>query len=77
MSVVVSFKVSKRLKELMDKYKERINWPEKFRKFVEEIVSRLEAEENYKLIIERLEKATWSVPRGFSSRSVREDRDSD
>lgn len=76
LGAVVSFKVSKRLKELMDKYKDRVNWPERLRKFVEETVSRLEAEENYKLIIERLEKASWTMPRGFSSRSVREDRDS-
>lgn len=73
---VVSFKVSRELKELMDKYKEKVNWAKKLRKFIEEEVSRLEAEENYKKILDALEKASWSVPRGYSVKSVREDRDS-
>jgi hypothetical protein len=36
----------------------------------------LEVEESFKKIYEYLKKAKWSVPRGFSSRSIREDRDS-
>jgi hypothetical protein len=36
----------------------------------------LEAEENYERILGELKKADWSVPRGFSAKSVREDRDS-
>ncbi len=76
MSVVVSFKVRREIKELMDKYRDRINWAEELRRFVEEKVKLLEAEENLKMIVEALEKARWSVPRGFSARSVREDRDS-
>jgi hypothetical protein len=32
--------------------------------------------ETYETILRELEKARWSVPRGFSVMSIREDRDS-
>jgi hypothetical protein len=32
--------------------------------------------ETYERILRKLEKARWSVPRGFSVMSIREDRDS-
>ena len=32
--------------------------------------------ETYESILRELEKACWSVPRGFSVMSIREDRDS-
>jgi hypothetical protein len=32
--------------------------------------------ETYERILRELEKARWSVPRGFSVMSIREDRDS-
>ncbi|WP_317895643.1 type II toxin-antitoxin system VapB family antitoxin [Pyrofollis japonicus] len=76
MSVVVSFKVRKEVKELMDKYRNKINWSEELRRFVEERIRQLEAEENLEKIVSELREASWSVPRGFGEKSVREDRDS-
>ncbi len=76
MSVVVSFKVRKEVKQLMDKYRDKVDWAEELRRFVEERIRQLEAEENFRWILNQLQKATWGVPQGFSARSVREDRDS-
>ena len=76
MSAVVSFKVSRDVKEKMKKYKQAVNWSEELRRFVEEKIRNLEAEENLRRVVEELERASWSVPYGFSSSSVREDRDS-
>lgn len=73
---VVSVKVNKEIKDKMMKYKDRVNWAQEFRMFIENRIRQLEAEENFKKLIEALEKASWSVPKGFSTRSVREDRDS-
>ena len=36
----------------------------------------LEAREALESAVQELERATWSVPKGFSAMSVREDRDS-
>ncbi|MCD6508966.1 MAG: CopG family transcriptional regulator [Thermoprotei archaeon] len=76
MSTVVSFKVKREIKELMDKYRDKVNWAEELRRFVEERLKELEAKENFREVLERLERADWSVPEGFSTNSVREDRDS-
>ncbi len=75
MSEVVSFKVRKELKEKMKKYKDVVNWAEELRKFIEKRIRELEAQENFAQILRELEKATWKVPKGFSTKSVREDRD--
>ena len=42
---------------------------------VEDRIRELEAEENMKRVIEKLEKIPISVSKGFSVNSVREDRD--
>ena len=47
---------------------DKVNWAQKIRQ--------LESEENFKAVLKKLEKAQWSMPRGFSAASVREDRDS-
>jgi hypothetical protein len=73
---VFSVKIKRELKEKMEKYKDRVNWAEEVRGFIESRIRELEAEENYERILSELERARWSVPRGFSARSVREDRDS-
>ena len=73
---VFSVKIKRELKEKMEKYKDRVNWAEDVRRFIESKIRELEAEENYERILSELERARWSVPRGFSARSVREDRDS-
>jgi len=49
---------------------------EEARRFVEKRMKELEAEESFQRILSELEKASWSVPKGFSEKSVREDRDS-
>lgn len=76
MSEVVSFKVKKEIKEKMVKYKDRVNWADELRKFVEEKIKQLEAEENFIKILKELEKSDWSVPNNFSISLVRECRDS-
>uniref|UniRef100_A0A7J3Z7W0 CopG family transcriptional regulator n=1 Tax=Ignisphaera aggregans TaxID=334771 RepID=A0A7J3Z7W0_9CREN len=73
---VFSVKISKDLKEKMNKFKNRVNWAEEVRRFIEERVRELEAEENFREVLSKLERATWSVPKGFSVEAVREDRDS-
>ena len=73
---VISFKVKKEIKEKMEKYKDRVNWAEELRKFVEERVRQLEAEENMERIVKELKNLEFDVPKGFSKKSVREGRDS-
>jgi hypothetical protein len=68
--------VKRELKEKMERYRDRVDWPEEVRRFIELRVRELETEENFERVLEELKKASWSVPRGFSARSVREDRDS-
>jgi hypothetical protein len=75
MSEVVSFKVSREVKEKMLRYKGVVNWSEELRKFVEERLWELEARETFDEVLRELERASWSAPRGFSAASVREDRD--
>ncbi|MGC9169674.1 MAG: CopG family transcriptional regulator [Thermoproteus sp.] len=73
---VVSFKVRREVKEKMARYKDRVNWAEELRKFVEERIRQLEAEENMERVLRELEAIPVEAPRGFSASSVREDRDS-
>ncbi len=75
MSVTVSFKVRKEIKEKMEKYKDRVNWNEELRKFVELKIKELEAKERFEEIVERLRRGKWGVERGYAVVSVREDRD--
>jgi len=75
MSEVVSFKVPREIKEKMRKYANKVNWSALLREFLMEKIRLLEAEEN----LERVRKIiseTSGVPLGFSSKSVREDRNS-
>jgi hypothetical protein len=46
------------------------------RRFIEMRIKELEAEDNFNEILDELKKAKWSVPKGFATESVREDRDS-
>jgi len=73
---VVSVKVRREVKEKMKRYADRVNWAQEIREAIEEKLKQLEAEENFKAVLQKLEKAQWSMPRGFSAASVREDRDS-
>ena len=76
LSEVVSFKVKREVKKKMKMYRDRINWAEELRRFVEDKIKELEAHDNLQRVMDELERASWSVPKGFSQRSVREDRDS-
>ncbi len=75
MSEVVSFKVPREIKEKMRKYSKMVKWSEELRNYVIERIRAMEAEENLRKVIEIIE-STKGVPKGFSVRSVREDRDS-
>ena len=75
MSEVIMFKVSREVKERMRKFRDRVNWSVELRGFVERRLRELEAEQRLEAVAKELEKASWSVPTGFSRGSVREDRD--
>jgi len=72
---VVSVRVPRELKEKMQKYRDKINWSEEIRRFIENKI--LEAErENTLSRLEELIKQLPTVPRGMAVRYMREDRDS-
>ena len=75
MSVTVTFRVPRELKERMDRLRGRVNWSEEVRRFLEQRVRELEQvmviEE-----VERLIRQLPEVPRGTVTEYVREDRDS-
>jgi len=71
---IVGVKVPSKLKERMDRLKDRINWAEEIRHFIEEKVKELEAKENIQKVVKVIQQ-TKSVPKGFAIRSVREDRE--
>ncbi len=54
----------------------RNDWGELSRKDLDEGGVLPGAEENIRILVNRPESAEWKVPRGFSVKSVREDRDS-
>jgi len=75
LSSTVTFKVPLELKRKMKKYSNKIKWSQELREFVIKKIKELEAKEaleRARKIIER----TSSVPSGFASRAMREDRDS-
>ncbi|MGC8678439.1 MAG: CopG family transcriptional regulator [Fervidicoccaceae archaeon] len=73
---VFSFKLRRDIKEKMNRYKDKVNWAEEIRKFIEEKLRTLEAEDNIKKIVEELSQIPIESPRGSSTSSVREDRES-
>ena len=75
MSVVISVRVPKKLKEEMDRLSSYVNWSEEIRRFLEERVKELRR----KLILEEVRKVIEKLPeapRGTAVSYVREDRDS-
>ena len=76
MSEVVSFKVRRGIKRKMDAYKDKVNWSEELRRFVEERIRELEAQENIARVVEELKRASWRAERGTAARLIRWDRDS-
>ncbi|MEM3398068.1 MAG: CopG family transcriptional regulator [Candidatus Bathyarchaeia archaeon] len=75
MSKVITLKVSPEIKERMKKFRSRVNWSAEIREFIQRRLEDLEREERIGVLAENLKNASWRVPRGFSERSVREDRD--
>ncbi len=73
--VVVSIRVPKELKEKMDRFRDRVDWAEEIRRFIEERVRELEREEVLRKV-EELLRDLPTQPRGFAAKLVREDRDS-
>jgi predicted DNA-binding protein len=74
MSSIVCVRVPRELKERMKKFS-NVNWSELVRHFIEETVSRLEAEE----LLSRIERDLEDVPElsaGTVSRWIRADRNS-
>ena len=75
MSVVISVRIPRRLKEEMDRLGGNINWSEEIRRFLEERVRQLQRQrvlEEARRVIEKIPEA----PAGTAARHVREDRDS-
>jgi predicted signal transduction protein with EAL and GGDEF domain len=72
---VVSVKVKREIKEKMLKYKEKVNWAEEIRKFIEMKIREIEAEENIKRVCAILSKIEFHAPKGSSVEMIREDRD--
>ena len=75
MSVVVSVKVPRKVKEQMDKMKSTVNWPEEIRRYILEKLEREKRIENISKVEEML-KGTRRFPRGSAAKLIREDRDS-
>ncbi len=75
MSEVISFKVSKEIKEKYEQLKDVIDWPAELRAFVEE---RIRKAERKRIIHKILEKKTREIlPRGSVVAAIREDREGD
>lgn len=75
MSEVISFKVSKELKEKYEKLKDVIDWPAELRAFVEERVRMAERSLVIRKILEKRPREV--LPRGSVVAVIREDREGD
>ena len=75
MTKVMSFKVPKHVKRRMKKSKPYVNWSDELRRLLIRCLEEIERELTFEKVIKCL-KQTGSVPKGFSTRSVRKDRDS-
>lgn len=75
MSVTVSFRIPRELKERMDAFKREVNWSDEIRRFVEAKVEELEK----KRLLKEIDKIIEELPelsQGTVARLLREDRDS-
>lgn len=75
MSEIIAVKVSRELKKKTKALKKEVNWPEEIRRFIEGKIREIEAKKTIERITGEIEK-TEGVPKGFSVRLVREDRES-
>ena len=75
MSVVISVRIPRRLKEQMDMLRDYVDWSEEIRRFLEKRVEearRMKVLEEVRRVVESLPE----VPRGTITSYVREDRNS-
>ena len=72
---VVSVKVEEDVKKEMEKYKRQIDWPDEIRSFIGGKIDQARREASLKEV-EKLLVDLPPLPRGTSTRLVREDRDS-
>ena len=73
-SVVVSFRVPRELKERMERLRGRVDWGEELRRFLEERLEELEAEEALEEVDELLEGVP-ELPEGTVAGWIRSDRE--
>jgi len=75
MSVVISVRIPRKLKEEMDKFSDMVNWCDEIRRFLE---SRVEELRRIKVLMEvrKVIEQLPEVPRGTVTMYVRKDRDS-
>ena len=73
---VFSVKLRREIKEKMDRYRDRVNWAEEVRRFIETRIRELEADDNIRNVVNMLSQLPIESPRGSSVTSIREDRDS-
>jgi len=71
---VVSVKVSKEIKEKMEKTRDRVDWPEEIRRAILRKLEELEREQTIGEVDKMLAELPVQ-PKGTVSRLVREDRD--
>ena len=76
MSVVLSIRIPRKLKEEMDRLKDYVDWKKEIINFLEERINYYRRQLILKKAHEILEKHP-TLPRGSAVRSVREDRDRD
>ena len=72
MSEVISFKVSKEVKEKYERLKNIIDWPAELRAFVEERIRKAERSLVIRRILEK--KPREILPKGSVVAAIREDR---
>ncbi len=74
MSVVLSIRIPKKLKEEMDKLKDIVDWPKEIRAFIEE---KIRIHKRIKVLneIDRLLEELPSTPKGLTIKLIREDRE--
>ena len=74
-SEVISFKVSKEVKEKYERLKNVIDWPAELRAFVEERIRKAERSLVIRSILEK--KPREILPKGSVVAAIREDREGD
>lgn len=74
MSVVVSVKVPRKVKEAMDKMKSSVNWSEEIRNYILDKLEREKRIENTSKVEEMLH-GIRRLPKGSTAKLIRDDRD--